>query len=41
VLGTVETIAVIAVVIVGYWVSGVLARAAAIPAADAGDLVEV
>jgi H+/gluconate symporter-like permease len=44
VLGTGETIAVIAVMIAGYWVSGILARrrttAAALPAVDAGDLVE-
>ncbi|GII51924.1 hypothetical protein Pth03_03130 [Planotetraspora thailandica] len=44
VFGTAETIAVIAVMIAGYWLSGLLARrraAAAVPAADAGDLVQV
>jgi putative copper export protein len=43
--GTTETVAVIAVMIAGYWISGVLARrrtaaaAAAVTAADPGDLV--
>jgi putative copper export protein len=44
VLGTVETVAVIAVMIVGYWLSGLVARrrtaAATVQAPDAGDLVE-
>jgi putative copper export protein len=43
VLGTIETIAVITVMVAGYWLSGLLARrrtAATVPAAEAGDLVE-